>query len=144
MSDVTEPGDLVLAWPDPAASWLEAAPVGNGRLDPAKGRKVPYSNVKLTMEEVATLVSGGHYAMEPYLEAIYERNPQLKETGFFNTSSDFKVGGPATGDAGTWFTTSALKSIVPDAWKVPDQGTFRAEAGKSRTASASWRPGSIT
>jgi hypothetical protein len=31
-NSVTEPGDLVLAWPDPAASWFEAAPVGNGRL----------------------------------------------------------------------------------------------------------------
>ncbi|MCU1684203.1 MAG: hypothetical protein JWQ81_4942 [Amycolatopsis sp.] len=26
------PDDLRLAWPDPAASWVEAAPVGNGRL----------------------------------------------------------------------------------------------------------------
>jgi hypothetical protein len=32
MNGVTEPGDLVLAWPAPAANWFEAAPVGNGRL----------------------------------------------------------------------------------------------------------------
>ncbi|WP_422771112.1 glycosyl hydrolase family 95 catalytic domain-containing protein [Plantactinospora sp. WMMC1484] len=28
----TAAGDLVLAWPEPASSWFEAAPVGNGRL----------------------------------------------------------------------------------------------------------------
>ncbi len=32
MNSAAEPGDLVLAWPDPAANWFEAAPVGNGRL----------------------------------------------------------------------------------------------------------------
>lgn len=31
-SDVRLPGDLRLAWPRPAATWNEAAPVGNGRL----------------------------------------------------------------------------------------------------------------
>ena len=31
-NSVTESGDLVLAWPEPAANWFEAAPVGNGRL----------------------------------------------------------------------------------------------------------------
>ncbi|MDX6331509.1 MAG: alpha-L-fucosidase 2, partial [Streptomycetaceae bacterium] len=32
MTHTHHPGDLVLAWPRPAADWIEAAPVGNGRL----------------------------------------------------------------------------------------------------------------
>jgi hypothetical protein len=32
MSSIANPGDLVLAWPRPAANWFEAVPVGNGRL----------------------------------------------------------------------------------------------------------------
>lgn len=111
--------------------------VGNGYQDPNTGHKAPYSDVKLTLDEVATLVSGGIYAMDPYLDAIYARNPQLKSSGFFDTNSDFKVGGPAGGDAGTWIATSALTALRPDQWKVPNQGTFRAEAGKQRGANAS-------
>jgi hypothetical protein len=111
--------------------------VGNGRPDPSTNRKVPYSDVKLTLTEVATLLGGGHYAMDPHLDAIYERNPELKQTGFFDTNSDFKVGGPAGGDAGTWLTTSTLRALRPNDWKVPEQATFGGEAGKARSASAS-------
>jgi Glycosyl hydrolase family 65, N-terminal domain len=31
-SDPTDTGDLLLRWPEPAADWNEAAPIGNGRL----------------------------------------------------------------------------------------------------------------
>lgn len=110
--------------------------IGNGRPGP-NGRKVPFSDIKLTLDEVATMLSGGTYAMAPYLDAITARNPELADAGVFNTASSFVVGATADADTGSWLMTHHLTQLRPGVWRVPSLGTFGADAGRTRGASAS-------
>lgn len=109
--------------------------VGNGRPG-GNGKKLPYSDVKLTLDEAAALVSGGSYAIVPYLDAIYARNPELAQTGFFNVNSAVQVAGPSSPDSTSWTLTNHLLTLRPDQWHVPNQGVFGADAGKPRGADA--------
>jgi hypothetical protein len=106
--------------------------VGNG-YQGANGDKVPYSNVKLTLDEVAALLSGGPAQIDSYLSAIYARNPQLQGTGMFSTSSSIQLGAVPDKESTTWYSTGLLDALRPNLWKVPNTGTFGIEAGRDRT-----------
>lgn len=93
--------------------------VGNGYID-NDGRKQPYGEQRLTAAEMATLLSGGEWAMGPYAGAMKLRNPQLERPDLFPSSiSAIKVGGPSEAGATPYFTTRYLDAMAPDAWKVP-------------------------
>ncbi|MEJ5256041.1 hypothetical protein [Rhabdothermincola sp.] len=93
--------------------------VGNGYID-NDGRKQPYGEQRLTAAEMATLLSGGEWAMAPYAAAMKLRNPQLERPDLFPSStSATKVGGPSEAGATPYFTTRYLDTMAPDAWKVP-------------------------
>lgn len=111
--------------------------VGNGTIG-NNGRKVPYGDVKLTLDEAAALISGGNLAMNDHLPAIYARNPQLKATGFFNTGTTVQVAAASEAEAPSWFWGNHLKTLRPSAWRVPDNGSFGDERGKPRGADASF------
>lgn len=110
--------------------------VSNGAIG-NNGKNVPYSNVRLTLEEVSALLSGGVYDMPSHLAAIYARNPQLAATGFFNTQTGFQVAATAEAEATSWFATRHLDTLRPDAWRVPaNAGVFGSDAGLPRGADA--------
>lgn len=107
--------------------------VGNGRQD-ANGDKVPYSDVKLTLDEVAALLTGGPEQIGSVLPSIYARNPQLQVTGMFSTTSSIRLGAAPDPESTTWYWTGLLDSLRPSLWKVPNTGTFGVDAGRDRTA----------
>jgi hypothetical protein len=93
--------------------------VGNGYID-NDGRKQPYGEQRVTAAEMATMLSGGEWAMAPYAGAMKLRNPQLERPDLFPSSiSALKVGGPSEAGATPYFTTRYLDAMAPDAWKVP-------------------------
>lgn len=93
--------------------------VANGYID-NDGRKRPYGEQRMTADEMATLLSGGEWAMGPYVGALKLRNPELGAPDLFPSStSAVKVGGPSESGATPYFTTRYLDVMAPDAWKVP-------------------------
>ncbi len=111
--------------------------VGNGYQD-ANGDKAPYSDVKMTLDEVAALLSGGPDQINGYLPAIYGRNPQLQGTGMFSTSSSIRLGAAPDAESTTWYSTGILDALRPNLWRVPNTGTFGIDAGRDRTAVTSF------
>lgn len=105
--------------------------VGNGLPD-SNGYKVPYSDVKLTLDEVTALITGGPDQIGTFLPAIYARNPQLQSTGMFSPSSSIRVGAVPDAESTTWFMTGALDTLRSNTWKVPNNNSFGPDAGKDR------------
>ena len=133
-SDPLTPRESALV---PVALNATVLAVGNG-YQGANGDKLPYSNVKLTLDEVAALLSGGPDQINSYLSAIYARNPQLQGTGMFSTSSSIRLGAAPDKESTTWYSTGILDSLRPNIWKVPNTGTFGIDAGRDRTAVTSF------
>jgi len=133
-SDPLTPRESALV---PVALNATVLAVGNG-YQGANGDKLPYSNVKLTLDEVAALLSGGPAQIDSYLSAIYARNPQLQGTGMFSTSSSIQLGAVPDKESTTWYSTGLLDALRPNLWKVPNTGTFGIEAGRDRTALTSF------
>ncbi|MEZ5145256.1 MAG: hypothetical protein R2726_22500 [Acidimicrobiales bacterium] len=111
--------------------------VGNGRPGP-NGRKLPYEDLKLSLDEAAAMISGGPTGLfaSPYGLSISQRNPELA-TGIFNSTSAIQAGGPSEAEATNWFLTRHFQQLRPAVWKVPDAGVFGDEAGQTRGADAS-------
>ena len=114
--------------------------VANGQRD-ASGEKIPFGEIKMTLQEAAILLSGGYGVFKrqdtPYLEAFYDRNPELAVAGFNVTG----VAGPfvaAEPESTSWFFTNHLKTLVPNDWKVPLDASLGAESGQPRGADASF------
>ncbi|MEJ6512068.1 MAG: hypothetical protein QNL59_09400 [Actinomycetota bacterium] len=133
-SDPLTPRESALV---PVALNATVLAVGNG-YQGANGDKLPYSNVKLTLDEVAALLSGGPDQINSYLSAIYARNPQLQGTGMFSTSSSIRLGAAPDKESTTWYSTGILDSLRPNLWKVPNTGTFGIDAGRDRTVVTSF------
>jgi len=113
--------------------------------DPSSGVQVPYDDIKLTIAEVARLVSGGTIGFdksEPpidrnngksYVDLALARNPQLKGQFFSNDDAiRFKVGAGADASMVTWYATRMFTRGAPDAWHVPNAAVFGDNAGKAR------------
>jgi hypothetical protein len=111
--------------------------IGNGKAGP-NGNKVPYSNdIRMTLDEVTAMVTGGPQQMNDHLGPIADRNPELATTGIFNQYSSISVGAPSEPESTSWIVTNHLDLLRPDGWKVPESGAFGPEAGLSRGADAS-------
>jgi hypothetical protein len=111
--------------------------VGNGRSG-ANFRKVPYRNVRLTLDQVTQLFSGGPFEFGPYLEEFYTLNPEFRETGLYVNTSAIKVGASAVPDSQHYFFTDFLKTNRESLWKVPDNNSFNAERNLPRGVTASF------
>ena len=111
--------------------------VGNGYQDP-NGDKAPYSDVKLTLDEVAALIAGGPGQINAILPAIYARNPQLQSAGMFSPSSSISLGAAPDAESTTWYWTGLLDSLRANLWKVPNTGTFGPDAGRDRGTETSF------
>jgi len=105
--------------------------VGNGREGP-NGRKIPFTDVKLTMDQVAHMFTGGPADFtEHSQESFLDLNPQFRTASIFLPAS-IQVGAFAPADALTWFLTSSIKTLKPGIWKVPDTNQFGPERGLTR------------
>lgn len=111
--------------------------VGNGHPD-SNGDKVPYSDVKLTLDEVTALLTGGPDQIGNLLPAIYARNPDLQATGMFSSQSSIRVGAVPDAESTTWFMTGILDSLRSSGWKVPNNNSFGPDAGRDRGTEASF------
>lgn len=101
------------------------------------GKTVPYRDIRLTLDEVAALLSGGASGIEPHVADIFARNPELARTGLF-ANNVFQVGATSTSEATHWFLTDLLDRAVPTAWRVPDAQYFAPDNGKDRGVDASF------
>jgi hypothetical protein len=108
--------------------------VGGGRL--VSSHKVPYRDIKMAVPEVAGLLGGGQAGATPYQQAILQRNPELNDSGLFDTAAQFGVGAYADAEASTWYATRWLNALAPDAWRVPDLNQFGAVRGHPRGVDA--------
>lgn len=118
----------------PVALNATVVAVGNGRRGP-NGRKIPFTDVRLTMDQVTHMFRGGPIDFNDYERASFlELNPQFNEASIFLPAA-IQVGAFAPADASSWFLTSFLKANRPDLWKVPDTGQFGAERGLTRGSS---------
>ncbi len=103
------------------------------------GRKLPYSDIKLTADEAAALIGGGPYGVGPHLQDIYARNPQLAASGMFDTNSAIQVTAPAEREGTTWLLTRYLSDLAPEGWMVPNNAAiFGDDAGKPRVVNSSF------
>lgn len=100
------------------------------------GKTVPYRDIKLTLPEVAALLSGGAQGIEPHTADIFARNPELARTGLF-ANNVFQVGATSTAETTHWFMTDLLDRAAADAWRVPDTAYFAPDNGKDRGVDAS-------
>ncbi|MDP9073757.1 MAG: hypothetical protein M3N98_06175 [Actinomycetota bacterium] len=102
------------------------------------GHQVPVRDVKLTLAEVAGILNGTPYGESPYDMAIRTRNPNVNPVFAVNSlnslGSQFIGAVAAPGaDTNTWSMTRLLKSLVANAWTVPNvPGYFGSDAGKPR------------
>jgi ABC-type phosphate transport system substrate-binding protein len=111
--------------------------VGNGRRGP-NDRKIPFTDVRLTVDQVAYMFSGGPTIFNANeLAAFVEANPQFAEASVFLPAA-IQVGAFAPADASSWFLTSFLKANRPEIWIVPDTNQFGAEKGLTRSASVAF------
>ncbi len=107
--------------------------VGNGRQGP-NNRKIPFSDVKLTIDMVAHMFSGGASDFNDYsLSDFLDLNPQFRTVSVFLPAA-IQVGAFAPADASSWFLTSFMKANRPELWKVPDTNKFGPERGLTRNA----------
>lgn len=120
----------------PLAANAVVVAIGNGKPGP-NGGKVPYTDIKLTLDEVTALVSGGRYGMDAYLPAILARNPELAQTSFFETNSEIVTAAMAPPDSTSWFLTRHLEELRPQLWTVPSLNAFGPDAGRPRGVDAS-------
>jgi|GEM_PF-1502971 len=104
--------------------------VGNGV--PSGGRKVPYANVRMTVDEVTHLLAGGGSGLMGDLSAIVERNPQFLLNGLFAPASQISLGANAENEATSWLFTNHFDVVRPELWKVPDDNAFGPERGMDR------------
>lgn len=111
--------------------------VGNGYQD-GNGDKAPYSDVKLTLDEVTALIAGGPDQISSFLPTIYARNPQLQSAGMFSPSSSIRLGAAPDSESTTWYWTGMLDALRANQWKVPNTGTFGPDAGRDRGALTSF------
>jgi len=115
--------------------------VGNGQPGPG-GHKIPYAPPKLTLDEVAGVLSGGQFGLSPQQEAaIAARNPEFDPalggtTIYIKANGVYPVEGPAESESSSWIGTNYLKQLTPDAWRVPNLPLFGTDANKSRGADA--------
>lgn len=111
--------------------------VGNGRRGP-NDRKIPFTNVRLTVDQVAYMFSGGPTIFnDNELASFVEANPQFAQASVFLPAA-IQVGAFAPADASSWFLTSFLKANRPEIWKVPDTNQFGPEKGLTRPASVAF------
>ena len=111
--------------------------VGNGRSGP-NFRKIPYRNVRLTLDLMTHLFSGGPFEFGPYMEQFYSLNPEFRTTGLYVNTAQIKVGASAVPDSQTFFFTNFLRTNRESLWKVPDNNSFNAERNLPRGVTASF------
>ena len=101
------------------------------------GRKLPYDDVHLTVDELTDLVTGGQWQVDQ--PALWDENPQLAAGGVFQQGNvSFRVGAPAWSGSSTWLLTRYLHDLRPARWKVPELPLFGDVTGRPRTQSNSF------
>ena len=105
--------------------------VGNG-VPGSGGRKVPFTDLKMTVNEVTNLLAGGSSALSGDLSAIVDRNPQFVANGLFAPASPITLGATAENEATSWLFTNHFDVVRPALWKVPDDNAFGPERGMDR------------
>lgn len=111
--------------------------VGNGRRG-SNDRKIPFTDVRLTRDQVAHMFTGGPLDFLEYERASFlDLNPQFNDASVFLTSN-IQVGAFAPADASSWFLTSFLAENRPEIWKVPDTNKYGPERGLERGPSISF------
>lgn len=111
--------------------------LGNGYID-ADRRKLPFSTVSLSLDEVTALLAGGEWATGPHRSAMITRNPELNSPDLFvSSASVLKVGAPAEAGSTPWIITRHLDHLGGDGWKVPDLPLFAPHNGRARGIHAS-------
>lgn len=88
-----------------AADW----PVGVAR---------PYSQVRMTMEEMATLFGQGQGVFGRFLGAAQARNPELAAGLSLSNTSRTNPLAPATSDAVSWFATRGFDELAGGVWRT--------------------------
>jgi len=102
---------------------------------PGPGGKQAYGPISLTLDEGTSLVAGASYAMAPLLDPIYQRNPQLAGTGFFDVTQ-WGIGATAEAEGTSWIGTRHFKALRPNLWKVPDGNLWGADRNRARGVDA--------
>jgi hypothetical protein len=118
--------------PVPVALNAVVLAVGNGVPGPG-GSKVPYGEIRMTLDEVTRMVTAGFRLTTFDETSILARNPQLRATGVFPViSSNIRLGGAAEAESTTWFLSNHIDTLRPDLWRVPDYGGYGAERNLPR------------
>lgn len=105
--------------------------VGNG-VAGSEGRKVPYEDLKMTLNEVTRLLAGGTTAISGDVAEIINRNPQFTSSGLFAPASPISLGATSEDEATSWLFTSHFDTVRAEMWKVPDDNKFGPERGMDR------------
>lgn len=106
--------------------------VGNGVPGPG-GRKIPYSEPRMTADELTEMSAGGPVQLSPAtLQALFDRNPQLAVSGLIATASSIALGATSEDEATSWLYTNHLDVVRPSLWKVPDSNSFGTERAMDR------------
>ncbi len=122
----------------PVALGASVLGLANGHFSGVNNRKVPYGPTNLTADEVAALLSGGPSGdIQGLIPTIDARNPDLLQSGFFDTNSSLLVGAPSDAEGSSWIMTRHLAANAPGEWKVPNLPLYGADAGRTRGADAS-------
>ncbi len=110
--------------------------LGNGYVG-GDGRKLPYDDVHMTLDELAALVTGGQWQIDQ--TALASENPQLAAGGVFQQGNvSFRVGAPSDSGSSAWLLTRYLHTLRQELWKVPDLPLFGEVTGKPRGTSNSF------
>jgi hypothetical protein len=112
------------------------------------GKRPPYTDLRLTTDELAVLVSGGSLGVgglkpdpngsKTYQQEIEANNAELAVGGMFDASQTMKVGAASERSTVAYLVSRFLTTLDPVKFKVPDFQPFSPDQGKDRTVDASF------
>lgn len=80
----------------------------------------PFTDVKVTVAEMATLFGKGPFLFEAFnYDTVAARNPQLAAVGSLTNFGRINPLAPAGSEAVSWLATSAFDTIAGDQWRTP-------------------------
>lgn len=95
---------------------------GSSAADWPKGVPKPYEDLKVTMDEMATLFGQGRYLFDAYhFDTMQQRNPELAGALSLTNGDRGNPLAPAGAEMVTWSATSAFDTLASASWKSPPQ-----------------------
>lgn len=115
---------------------LNAAVVASGNGETVQGKKVPYTKLRFTTNELAAMFAEGQYGLTPYVNDIAARNPDMHNV--FSQAFGQMPAVSAKSEASSWLASRYFSRLAPAQWIVGGLGDLRSQWGQARSVDANF------